>query len=308
MALIQAPNAVIMIRPWKFFPNPETAADNVFQAESELPAAEVTARARQEFDNVVHMVQKCGIKAHVFDDFGEKNTPDSVFPNNWISTHSGGHVAVYPMCSLSRRSERRTDVIEMLKSQYRVQDVVDFSGLEMDGLFLEGTGAMVLDNVNRVAYSAKSNRASEVILERFCSQFLYEPMAFNTEDVSGKAVYHTNVMMCICSDYALLCLEMIKNKIRRVVIKQRLIDSGLEVINLSFEQVNNFAGNAIELTGSNGQSYLFMSLRAKNSLTAAQINKIELYSKIIAVDVETIELGGGSIRCMMAGIHLNPRY
>ncbi|WP_019616053.1 citrulline utilization hydrolase CtlX [Psychromonas ossibalaenae] len=307
MALIQAPAAVIMIRPWKFFSNPETAADNAFQAESGRPSCEVALQARQEFDNVVDMVQKCGIKVHVFDDFGEKNTPDSVFPNNWISTHSGGHVALYPMCSLNRRGERRTDVIEMLKSQYRVQDVVDFSGLEMDGLYLEGTGAMVLDNVNRIAYSAKSNRASEVILERFCSQFLYEPMAFNTKHASGKAVYHTNVMMCVCSDYALVCLEMIKNKIRRVVIKQRLIDCGLEVINLSFAQVDNFAGNAIELTGKKGQSYLFMSLRAKNSLTEEQLNKIELYSKIIAVNVETIELGGGSIRCMMAGIHLNPR-
>lgn len=310
MALIQAPNAVVMVRPWQFFSNPETAVDNAFQktdiSASQASADNVSQRAKAEFDNVVSGLNAQGINVHVFDDFGEKETPDSVFPNNWFSTHSGGHVAIYPMCSKSRRRERRSDIIEMLKSEYRVQDVTDFSGLEWDDLFLEGTGAMVLDHVNRIAYTAKSNRSNEIILERFCANFQYEPMAFDTADAQGTSIYHTNVMMCVASKYTLICLDMIKDKCRRLAVQQRLEESDLEIINLSFEQIDNFAGNAIELTG-NGKSHLVMSQRARDSLTQAQVDCIEQYSTILAFDVPTIELAGGSIRCMIAGVHLSPR-
>lgn len=306
MALIQAPNAIVMVRPWKFFSNPETACDNAFQRENIDTIENISKQALQEFDTAVDTLKKHGITVHAFDDFGEKETPDSVFPNNWFSTHSGGHIALYPMFSPNRRRERRNDIIEMLKSEYRVQDVVDFSGLEWDNLFLEGTGAMVLDNINRIAYTAKSNRSNEVILERFCSIFQYEPMAFDTADKDGKAIYHTNVMMAVASKYVLICLDMIKNPKRRVQVKERIKESGLDIIELSFEQVNNFAGNMIELTG-NGISYLVMSKRAKKSLTKKQIEKIEKESKILALNVPTIELAGGSIRCMIAGIHLSPR-
>lgn len=304
MALIQAPNTIVMVRPWQFFSNPETAKDNAFQQTS--AEDDIALHAKQEFNQAVLKLRNQGINVHVFDDFGDNKTPDSVFPNNWFSTHSGGHIALYPMYSPSRRRERRSDIIDMLKSNYRVQDVVDYSGLEWDNLFLEGTGAMVLDHLNRIAYTAKSNRANEVILERFCTTFNYEPMAFATEDQQGKAIYHTNVMMCIASKYALVCLSMISDKARRQEVAQRLIETGHEIIDLTYEQVNNFAGNAIELTGLDG-SYLVMSARAKSSLTPAQIKKIEQYSHILDVSVPTIELAGGSIRCMIAGIHLSPR-
>ncbi len=313
MALIQAPNAVVMVRPWKFFSNPETAADNAFQKTGldqqdslGLDRTAISLQAKNEFDLVVAGLNKNGINVHVFDDFGDRDTPDSVFPNNWFSTHSGGHVALYPMFSQNRRRERRSDIIEMLKAQYRVQDVIDFSGLEWDNLFLEGTGAMVLDNVNRIAYTAKSNRSSEVILERFCTTFQYEPMAFQTADATGTTIYHTNVMMCIASKYALICLEMITNETRRAEVRQRLEESGIEVIELSFDQIDNFAGNAIELTG-NGNSRLVMSQRAKDALTTEQVTRIEKHSEILGFSVPTIELAGGSIRCMIAGIHLSPR-
>jgi len=306
MALIQAPNAIVMVRPWKFFSNPETACDNAFQRENIDTIENISKEALQEFDIAVDTLKNHGITVHAFDDFGEKETPDSVFPNNWFSTHSGGHIALYPMFSPNRRRERRNDIIEMLKSEYRVQDVVDFSGLEWDNLFLEGTGAMVLDNINRIAYTAKSNRSNEVILERFCSIFQYEPMAFDTADADGNSIYHTNVMMAIASKYVLICLDMIKNPKRRVQVEERIKESGLDIIELSFEQVNNFAGNMIELTG-DGTSYLVMSKRAKKSLTQEQIEKIEKKSKILALNVPTIELAGGSIRCMIAGIHLSPR-
>ena len=306
MALIQAPSSIVMVRPWKFFSNPETACDNAFQRENADTIENISLKAKQEFDIAVSTLTNHGITVHVFDDFGEKETPDSVFPNNWFSTHSGGHIALYPMFSPNRRRERRSDIIEMLKSEYRVQDVIDFSGLEWDNLFLEGTGAMVLDNINRVAYTAKSNRSNEVILERFCSIFKYEPMAFDTADANGNSIYHTNVIMCVASSFVLICLDMIVDEKRRQAVKQRLEESGLEVIPLSFEQIDNFAGNAIELTG-NKKSYLVMSKRAKDALNENQIKKIETHSEILALNVPTIELAGGSIRCMIAGIHLSPR-
>jgi len=306
MALIQAPSSVVMVRPWKFYSNPETAGDNAFQKNSESSIPEVSLKARKEFDQAVEVLKENGINVHVFDDFGEKETPDSVFPNNWFSTHSGGHIAVYPMFSPSRRRERRSDIIEMLKSEYRVQDVIDFSGLEWDNLFLEGTGAMVLDNINRVAYTAKSNRSSEIILERFCSIFKYEPMAFDTADANGNSIYHTNVMMCVGSRYALVCLDMIVDVNRRQEVKNRLQESEIKIIDLSFEQVDNFGGNALELTG-NGEPILVMSQRAKDALRQDQIEEIQKEARIVPLSVPTIELAGGSVRCMIAGVHLSRR-
>lgn len=307
MSLLQAPNSLIMIRPWKFCSNPETASDNAFQKISSESIENISFKAKEEFNNAVQILQLNGINVHVFDDFGEKDTPDSVFPNNWFSTHPGGHIAIYPMYSLSRRRERRTDVIEMLKSEYRVQDVIDFSGLENDELYLEGTGAMVLDHINRIAYTAKSNRSNEIILERFCSIFQYEPIAFDTKDENGNSIYHTNVMMGLGTNYVLICLTMIVEDKRRNEIVNRLKESGREIVELSFEQINNFAGNNLELTNNKGESILAISKRAYDSLDTKQIEIIQKYSKILPLEIPTIELAGGSVRCMMAGIHLNKR-
>jgi hypothetical protein len=296
-----------MIRPWKFCSNPETASDNAFQKISSESIENISFKAKEEFNNAVQILQLNGINVHVFDDFGEKDTPDSVFPNNWFSTHPGGHIAIYPMYSLSRRRERRTDVIEMLKSEYRVQDVIDFSGLENDELYLEGTGAMVLDHINRIAYTAKSNRSNEIILERFCSIFQYEPIAFDTKDENGNSIYHTNVMMGLGTNYVLICLTMIVEDKRRNEIVNRLKESGREIVELSFEQINNFAGNNLELTNNKGESILAISKRAYDSLDTKQIEIIQKYSKILPLEIPTIELAGGSVRCMMAAIHLNKR-
>ena len=211
------------------------------------------------------------------------------------------------MYSQNRRRERRSDIIEMLKSEYRVQDVIDFSGLEWDNLFLEGTGAMVLDHINRIAYTATSNRSNEIILERFCSTFHFEPMAFDTKDKNGTAIYHTNVMMSIGTKYALVCLRMISDEKRRDQIKHRLEESGRIIIDLSFDQIDNFAGNALELTGENGQTYLAISKVAYESLKDYQIKKLEDMVKIVPLSIPTIELAGGSVRCMIAGIHLSKR-
>ena len=247
-----------------------------------------------------------GVRVHVFDDFGQLDTPDSVFPNNWFSTHAGGRIAIYPMYAPSRRRERRADVIELLKSAYRVQEVIDYSGLEYDDLFLEGTGAMVFDHLERVAYVASSHRADPVILERFCTAFGYEPMAFPTADAQGRPIYHTNVLMAIATEYALVCLAAISDDARRAEVAERLADSGRAVLDLGFDQVADFAGNAIELTGRDGR-ILALSARAAAALTPAQRAVIEQSATLLPLSIPTIELAGGSVRCMLAGVHLTPR-
>lgn len=303
----QAPPAGVMIRPHRFNSNPETAADNAFQfVPSHLSAEVIAAQARAEFDAAVDALRGQGVKIHVFEDYGEHETPDSVFPNNWFSTHHGGRVAIYPMYSPSRRRERRADVIEMLKSDYRVQEIVDYSGLENDRLYLEGTGAMVFDHLERMAYVSRSNRADPIILERFCTTFGYEPMAFDTSDHAGRPIYHTNVIMSIATEYALICLDVISDEARRAEIAARLENSGRTVINLSREQIGEFAGNALEMTGQNHR-VLAISERAAAALTREQTAVIERSARLLPLRIPTIELAGGSVRCMIAGVHLSAR-
>jgi len=308
----QAPSAVILVRAQQFLPNPATAADNAFQtsAPEGESATEVSRRALAEMDAVAEALRSQGITVHVFDD-ADHTRPDSVFPNNWISTHAGGTVAVFPMYASNRRHERRGDVLEMLKSQYRVQTIVDYSGLEPDGIFLEGTGAMVLDNVSRVAYMARSHRADSHVLERFCTDFNYEPMAFDAVDSSGVPVYHTNVMACIGTDVALFALDMIADPVRREQVRERLTVNGRTLVELTEQQVREFAGNAVELHRAEPHDgrhlVLAMSSRARRSLRPEQVEAIERSAEIISVDIPTIELAGGSVRCMIAGVHLDRR-
>lgn len=303
---VQAPAAVIMIRPHNFSPNWQTAKDNSFQKSGDgLSEQEIAKSAYAEATKVAETLERKGINVHIFED-ESKETPDSVFPNNWFSTHSGGHVAIYPMFAENRRRERRYDVIEMLKENYRVQDIIDYSGLEPDGLFLEGTGAMVLDHIDRVAYVTKSNRADPVALERFCTHFNYEPMAFGACDESGTPVYHTNVLMCIATDFVMIGLDMFDDAKRREEIIARFESSGRKVIALSNDQIANFAGNALELQ-SRDRRVLAISARAHDVLTDEQKAIIERNTEILPLEIPTIELAGGSVRCMLAGVHLLPR-
>jgi len=302
----QAPSAVVMVRPHRFTPNPQTAADNAYQRTVPSEAAQAIAQAaHREVTQVAETLQAHGVRVHLFEDMGDA-TPDSVFPNNWFSTHAGGHVALYPMYSPNRRRERRQDVIDMLKEAYRVQDVIDYSGLEQDGLFLEGTGAMVLDHAARVAYAIRSNRAHAVALERFATHFNFEPMVFDAANAEGQAVYHTNVLMCIATEFALVGLEMVSDDDRRAEIQTRLAESGRDVIALTEAQIAEFAGNALELTGAQGR-VLAISSRAVQSLQPEQRKRIERSAQLVALAVPTLELAGGSVRCMLAGIHLAKR-
>ena len=303
---------MVLIRPHHFTPNPQTAADNAFQQPVDLSAdADVMAAARlavaafHEVTAVAETLAAQGVRVHLFEN-EDPTRPDSVFPNNWFSTHTGGHVAVYPMYVPNRRTERRSDVIELLKEQYRVQDVIDYSGLEQDGVYLEGTGAMVLDHEARIAYTARSKRADPLALERFCTHFGYEPMVFDAADEGGVPIYHTNVLMCVATDVALVGLSMIRGERRRREVAARLAQHGRTVIDLTLEQVRSFAGNAIELTTPTGR-ILALSTTALASLHADQLEIIGRSCRIVPLPVPTIELAGGSVRCMIAGIHLDVR-
>lgn len=303
---VQAPGAVIMIRPHHFSPNTQTASDNAFQQDAAgHDSAALAQAAHDEAGRAAEALHGAGVRVHVFDDEGTE-TPDSVFPNNWFSTHPGGHVALYPMFAPNRRRERRADVIEMLKAEYRVQDVVDYSGLEPDGLFLEGTGAMVLDHIDRVAYAVRSNRTDPIALERFCTHFNYEPMVFDARDANGAAIYHTNVLMCIATEFVMIGLGMIADAARRDHIVGRIEESGRRVIALTDGQIADFAGNAIELQGRAGR-ILALSARALGSLTPEQVAAISESATPLPLDVATIEMAGGSVRCMLAGVHLSRR-
>lgn len=302
-ASAQAPGAVVLIRPHHFRPNPQTAADNAFQTTVDH---DVSRAAYDVCTRVAERLTEAGVRVHLFEDETALH-PDSVFPNNWFSTHAGGRVAVYPMYAPNRRGERRADLIEMLKSEYRVQEVIDYSGLEPDDLFLEGTGAMVLDHIFRIAYAARSRRCDPVLVERFCTVFGYEPVVFDAVDPSGVPIYHTNVMMCIGTDIALIGLDAIVGSSRRAEIARRISETGRTLVPLTAPQVAAFAGNALEVRGHGGDRILVISETGYRSLTAEQVAVLSRSCRILPVDVSPIELAGGSVRCMIAGIHLDPR-
>ncbi len=301
----QAPSAVVMIRPHHFSPNEETKHDNSFQVGKPYDKQQIKVNAYKQVNKAIKVLQAEGITVHIFEDESEI-TPDSVFPNNWFSTHTGGHIAIYPMFAENRRKERRNDIIELLKREYRVQDVIDYSGLEYDGIFLEGTGAMVLDHIERIAYAARSKRTDSHVLERFCSHFNFEPMVFDAQDSAGTAIYHTNVLMCIGTDFVLAGFDMMPDIKRRAEIIQRFENAGKRIIQLSEQQVNAFCGNALELQGSSGR-ILALSATALKALNVEQIKLLEQSVRLVPLDVSAIELAGGSVRCMLAGIHLSKR-
>ena len=300
----QSANAVLMIRPHRFYPNPETAADNAFQrsvAADELPA--VSAAAQAEFDQAVAVLREAGVTVHVVDDTATPEKPDAVFPNNWFSTHHDGRVALYPMYSAARRKERRRDVIDALRDHYRVAEVIDYSGREADGYALEGTGSLVLDHVNKIAYASLSQRTHAEVLQKFCADFGYEPVTFRSESEPGRPIYHTNVMMCVGSEFGLVGLQNIPDEAERGGVQNLLEASGKEVIELTPAQIAEFAGNAIELHNDR-EKLLVLSARAAAALTPAQRGALEKYARLVPLSLPTIELAGGSARCMIATIHL----
>ena len=306
----QTTNTILMIRPVGFRMNEQTAVNNYYQKvlENVLPST-VNAKAQEEFDNYVEKLKSYGVNVIVVSDTVETDTPDSIFPNNWISFHQDGTVALYPMFAENRRLERREDILDILEEQgFLIENVVDYTSAEASDVFLEGTGSLLLDRVNKKAYCALSPRADEELFIEFCEDFEYTPVVFTAnQTVNGerKAIYHTNVMMCLAETFAVICLDCIDDKKERKNVVKQLKEDGKEVITISEAQVNNFAGNMLQVRGENDERFLVMSQAAYDCLSKDQINKIEKHCKIISSSLDVIEgCGGGSARCMMAEVFL----
>jgi hypothetical protein len=302
----QSTDSVLMIRPGRFYPNPETAADNAFQRNTDRDSVALTLLARKEFDAAVQTLRGAGVNVLVFEDTVEPEKPDAVFPNNWITTHHDGRVALFPMYSVLRRRERRQDIVEELRKQYRVTEVIDYSAFEDEGCCLEGTGSLVFDHLTKIAYVSLSNRSNLKVIQRFADDFSYQPVTFTSIGSDGQPIYHTNVMMCIGTGFAMVGLEMIPNKAERQEVRARLEKTGKRIVELSADQVANFAGNAIELHNKDGEKLVVLSTRADRALTKGQHERLRRYARLIPLELPTIELGGGSARCMIATIHLPP--
>jgi len=306
----QVTDSVLMIRPVAFRMNEQTTANNYFQKELSgmLPAA-INANAQQEFDALVSQLQEVGVEVVVVDDTPETDTPDSIFPNNWISFHDNGDVVLYPMFAENRRNERREDILDILEEKdFVIENVVDFTSAEEEGIFLEGTGSLVLDRANGIAYCALSPRANEELFIEFCEDLDYAPVifeAFHTVDGKQQLVYHTNVMMSVGEHFAIICADMIEDKKERKMVLDNLRASGKDIILISEHQMEQFAGNVLELSGTNDKRYIVMSTTAFESLSGGQKNQLGKYGTILSANLQTIEsCGGGSARCMMAEIFL----
>jgi hypothetical protein len=306
----QTTDTILMIRPVAFRMNEQTAVNNYYQKvlDNLLPET-VNAKAQQEFDAFVEKLRGVGIDVIVVDSTLDPDTPDSVFPNNWVSFHENGDIALYPMFAPNRRLERREDILDTLEDKgFHIENIVDYTSAEEDGIFLEGTGSLVLDRVNRKAYCALSPRADEELMIEYCEDFEYTPVifeAFQTVNGERKHIYHTNVMMCIGDTFAVICADCIDDKKERKMVLENLKEDGKEIILLTEAQLNNFAGNMLQVMGANNQSYLVMSAAAHQTLTKDQIARIEKHTKILSSSLDTIEAcGGGSARCMMAEIFL----
>ncbi|WP_338378183.1 arginine deiminase-related protein [uncultured Flavobacterium sp.] len=306
----QTTNSILMIRPVAFRMNEQTAVNNYYQKVLDgLTPENVNAKAQEEFDTFVQKLKMVGIDVTVVDDTINPDTPDSIFPNNWISFHENGDVALYPMFAENRRAERREDILDLLEEKgFKLNDIVDYTSAEEDGIFLEGTGSLLLDRANGKAYCALSPRADEELMIEFCEDFDMGPIifeAYQTVDGERKLIYHTNVMMCLGETFAVICADCIDDKSERRQVLQSLKEDGKEIILITEEQVNNFAGNMLQLKGTDDKSYLVMSKSAHESLTADQIQKLEKHATILSSSLDTIEAcGGGSARCMMAEIFL----
>ncbi len=306
----QTTNAIFMIRPVAFRMNEQTAVNNYYQKvlDGLLPAT-VNAKAQQEFDTFVEKLTAVGIDVTVIDSTLNPDTPDSIFPNNWISLHENADVVLYPMFAENRRSERREEILDLLEEKgFEIQNIVDYTEAEQDGFYLEGTGSLVLDRTNGKAYCALSPRADEELFIEFCEDFDMSPIifeAFQTVNGERKLIYHTNVMMCVGETFAVICADCIDDKKERKMVLDNLKADNKEIILITEDQMNNFSGNMLELRGANDKRYLIMSTSAHLSLTPKQVEQLQKHATILSSSLDTIEAcGGGSARCMMAEIFL----
>ncbi len=306
----QYTNTILMIEPVDFRFNAETAVNNYFQNETDESSESVQQKALNEFQAMVSKLREHGVNVITIKDTSEPHTPDSIFPNNWISFHENGMIALYPMFAKNRRDERREDdVLELLGEKgFDTEEIMDYTSAEEDEIFLEGTGSIILDRENKIAYAAISPRTDEELFLEFCEDFEYTPVIFEAnQTVNGERmqIYHTNVMMCVADEYAVICIDTIDDKSEKKNVISNLKNTGKEIIEITEAQMHQFAGNMLQVGGLGNSKYLVMSQTAYNSLTPEQVKSIEKFNKIISVDINMIEtLGGGSARCMMAEVFL----
>ena len=294
---------ILMVRPYQFYFNQQTAANNFFQSNINIENANELAIA--EFDAMVESLRAHQINVNVLQDTKDPSTPDSIFPNNWISTHAGATLCLYPMYAENRRAERKSSVIDFLKSNYKIENILDLTNLEKEGKFLEGTGSMVLDHQNKIAYGCLSERLDKEAFISWCDKMQFKAIAFKAVDDKAQPIYHTNVMMCMANQFVVICLDSIPLEAEKQLLLDSFVQTHKEVIEISQDQLNHFAGNMLQVFDISEKPHLIMSEQAYTSLHTAQLKSLEKYNPIISISIPTIEaLGGGSTRCMMAEIHL----
>ena len=294
---------ILMVRPFQFYFNQQTAANNFFQSNINIENANELAIA--EFDAMVEKLRAHQIKVNVVQDTKDPSTPDSIFPNNWVSTHTNGTLCLYPMYAENRRAERKSTVINFLQSNYKIENTLDLTDLEKEGKFLEGTGSMVLDHQNKIAYGCLSERLDKEAFISWCNKMQFKPIAFKAVDDKAQPIYHTNVLMCMANQFVVICLDSIPNEQERQMLLDSFARTNKEVIEISQDQLNHFAGNMLQVFDITEKPHLIMSEQAYKSLHTAQLKSLEKYNPILPISIPTIEaLGGGSTRCMMAEIYL----
>ncbi len=301
----QSTHHILMVRPGSFAFNDQTAPSNTFQSAGTGSAADIHRRALTEFDNMTEILRAAGVDVLVFEDTPDPPKPDAVFPNNWISFHHDGKVVLYPMMAENRRAERRRDVIGKLSESFHVEEIIDLSAYEKEGKFLEGTGSMVLDRMQRIAYACLSPRTHPEVLKVFGDRLGYEMVSFRAADSRGVPLYHTNVVMCIGDGFAVVCLDAVADADERQELRLSLENTGKYIVEISADQLNSFAGNMLLAENRQGQKLLVMSSGAYESLSLSQRDALDDFARLLPVELDTIESnGGGSARCMMAEIHL----
>lgn len=301
---MQNTSNLLMIKPVNFGFNEETASNNAFQFKDSN--SDVQTRALNEFNNYVKKLEENGINVLVVEDTPKPYTPDSIFPNNWISFHEDGRLCLYPMFALNRRQERKNTVMDAINNKFSVKNIVDLTKFENENLFLEGTGSMVLDRDNKIVYACLSERTNIKVLNEFAKIFGYSIASFNAVDKNGLPIYHTNVVMSVSEQIVVICLDTVNDASEKEMLLSTIKKSNKELLEISFEQMSNFAGNMLQIKNDKGKQFMVMSKTAYNILDAKQIDLIKKYNEIIAVDIDTIERnGGGSARCMLAEIFLN---
>ncbi|GJM61002.1 citrulline utilization hydrolase CtlX [Persicobacter diffluens] len=304
----QTAHTVMMVRPVRFGFNVETAESNAFQhSETQLTPAEIQQKALAEFDEFVEKLQANGIEVMVVEDTEQPHTPDSIFPNNWISFHEDGKVVLYPMLANNRRQERRTDVIGRLQSEFgfKVREVLDITNYENQDIILEGTGSIIFDYPHQLAYATRSSRTEEKLFRQLCDRLGFKPVLCDAVDKDGMDIYHTNVVMAIGDQFAVICTDALKPDEEKKAFIASLENTGHEIVDISFDQLYAFAGNMIQVENKEGKTFLLMSQTSFDSLTDVQKNQLKQYTSLLPMNVHTIEqFGGGSVRCMVAGVHL----